>query len=40
MEGEIIIFGTIDVMMPGFRYVDDVDLEIEEYHRKICPLHR
>ena len=23
------IFGTIDVMMPGFRYVGDVDLEVE-----------
>jgi formylmethanofuran dehydrogenase subunit C len=29
VEGEICVFGTIDVMMPGFRYVKDVDLEFE-----------
>ena len=38
VEGEICVFGTIDVMMPGFRYVDDVDLEIEGTNGKICPL--
>jgi formylmethanofuran dehydrogenase subunit C len=29
IDGEIIIFGTIDTMMPGFKPVDTVELEVE-----------
>ncbi len=29
VEGEIYIFGTIDVMMPGWKYVKDEELEVD-----------
>ena len=29
VEGEIYVFGNIDVMMPGFAYREDVDIEVD-----------
>jgi len=29
VEGEIYVFGTIDVMMPGFAYRRDVDIDMD-----------
>lgn len=29
VEGEICIFGDVEVMMPGFQYVEDVELEVD-----------
>jgi len=40
VEGEIYVFGDIDVMMPGFAYRRDVELEVEGTKGAICPLRR
>jgi formylmethanofuran dehydrogenase subunit C len=29
VKGEVIVFGKIGLMMPGFKYVRDVDLEVD-----------
>jgi formylmethanofuran dehydrogenase subunit C len=29
VKGEIIVFGTIDVMMPGFAHRDNIDLDVD-----------
>jgi formylmethanofuran dehydrogenase subunit C len=29
VDGQIYVFGTIDVMMPGFKYVKDEELEVD-----------
>ena len=29
VKGEVYLFGTVDVMMPGYKYVRDVELEVD-----------
>jgi formylmethanofuran dehydrogenase subunit C len=29
VDGEITVFGTVDVMMPGFKYVEDIEREVD-----------
>lgn len=36
VEGEIYVFGKIDVMMPGFAYREDVDVEVEGVTRRFA----
>lgn len=39
VEGEIYVFGSIDVMMPGFKYIEDVDLEVDGVTGKFALYH-
>jgi formylmethanofuran dehydrogenase subunit C len=39
VEGEIYVFGTIDVMMPGYKYVQDEELEVDGYKGKFALYH-
>jgi formylmethanofuran dehydrogenase subunit C len=37
--GEIYVYGSIDVMMPGFKYAQDEDLEVDGEHAKFSLFH-
>ena len=39
VQGEIIVFGTIDVMMPGFKYVEDVEMEVDGTNANFALYH-
>ena len=39
VEGEIYVFGTIDVMMPGFKFIKDEDLEVDGYKGPFALFH-
>ncbi len=36
VRGEIYLFGSLDLMMPGFRHVGDVELEVEGVNAKFA----
>jgi formylmethanofuran dehydrogenase subunit C len=39
VEGEIYVFGTIDVMMPGFKFIKDEELEVDGYKGPFALFH-